>query len=252
MKIKSIILMLLILLCFDHFRGFAGTTDPSIPDQKYVEYGKKFKYVGQLCGEYEDKTLFCASAVAIDDHHILTAAHVVKGSKSCFLFLEDQKFCIQEIVIHKDFDKEFGSADLAIGYSKESFNLGFYPALYSDTDEVGKLCSISGYGFHGTFRSGAKYHDDKKRAGSNIIDQVQENMLICSPSKPGTKDRTSLEFLIASGDSGGGLFIGDRLAGINSCIMAVDKSPSAKYNEESGHTRISQFIEWINQSKHNQ
>jgi hypothetical protein len=60
--------------------------------------------------------------------------------------------------------------------------------------------------------------------------------------------KTELEFLIASGDSGGGLFIDNKLAGINSCVMAVDKKPDSTYNDESGHTRISKFIGWIKEN----
>ena len=249
MRITLFIIFMLLMPTSNSFIT-AGTTDPNVPDSKYIEYGKTFKHVGKLCGTYKDKTLFCASAVAIDDHHILTAAHVVQGSTSCIFHIDDNEYCISKMVIHQDFnEKQFGSADIAIGYSEKSFNLNSYPSLYSSDDEVGKTCNISGYGFHGTFNSGAKYHDNKKRAGLNIIDGIDKDMLICSPSKPGDPKKTKLEFLIASGDSGGGLFINNELAGINSCIMAVDRSPSAKYNEESGHTRVSKFIEWINTNK---
>ena len=72
-------------------------------------------------------------------------------------------------------------------------------------------------------------------------------MLVCSASVHSDKNITKMEFLIASGDSGGGLFIDNKLAGINSCVMAVDRSPQSKYNEESGHTRVSKFLGWINE-----
>ena len=230
--------------------SFAGTRDPNVSDQKYVTYAKDFIYVGKLYGKYADGTQFCASAVAIDDHNILTAAHVVNNSIKCCVYFNNKEYCLDNIIMHKDFsDRVFGTADIAIGHSEESFNLRFYPDLYDDDDEIGKVCTLAGYGFHGTFLTGAKLYDDKRRAGSNIIDYVDKDMLICSPSKLNDKTRTSLEFLIASGDSGGGLFLENRLAGIHSCIMSVDKSPSAKYNEESGHTRISKFIPWINEHK---
>jgi hypothetical protein len=54
-----------------------------------------------------------------------------------------------------------------------------------------------------------------------------------------------MEFLIASGDSGGGLFIDQKLAGINSCVMTTDGHTDSNHNDESGHTRISQHINWI-------
>lgn len=243
----------IILIAIFTINSSAGTRDPNLSDDKYVEYAKDFIYVGKLCGKYNNGTMFCGSAVAIDDHHILTAAHVVNDISVCYVYLNDKEFCLDSVIVHKDFsDKKFGTADIAIGYSKTSFNLDFYPSLYEDSNEVGKLCSISGYGFYGTFNTGAKLYDHKRRAGSNKIDTIEKDMLICSPSKSGDKNKTQLEFLIASGDSGGGLFIDNRLAGINSCIMSVDKSPSAKYNEESGHTRVSKFISWINQHKTNE
>jgi len=97
--------------------------------------------------------------------------------------------------------------------------------------------------------TGANNHDSKKRAGSNFIDRIEKDLLICSPSKRNDKNFTSLEFLIASGDSGGGLFIDTKLAGIHFCVMVTGKNPQSKYGEESGHTRISNFIEWINENK---
>jgi len=244
--IKQIWVLLLMLLSAT--QSISGTIDPYVSDQKYTNYGKDFVYVGKICGVYADGEKFCASAVAIDDHHILTAAHVVDGSQSCLVTFDNKEYCLSSVIVHKDFNhKKFGIADIAMGYSEKSFELKFYPKLYTETDEVGKICCMSGYGFHGTFNSGAKFYDGKKRAGSNRIDYIEKDMLICSPSTLGDRSRTSLEFLIASGDSGGGLFIDNKLAAINSCIIAVGRTPSGKYNEESGHTRISKFVPWINE-----
>lgn len=236
--------------------NYAGTIDPNISDNKYIEYANGFDYVGKVCGTYKDGTKFCASAVAIDDHHILTAAHVIKNHNECKVKFDkniEKIYTITNIIIHKDFDEDkFGIADIAIGYSEEPFKLEFYPELYTDSDEIGKLCCMSGYGLTGNFLTGATKSDNKKRAGSNIIDNIEFDMLICSPSKQTDKTRTSLEFMIASGDSGGGLFIDNKLAGINSCVIATGKSkiPSSAYNNESGHTRISKFIAWIKEHRH--
>lgn len=240
---KSLYLSIIILSCA---YCIAGTIDPNTPDSKYIEYGTKFKYIGILCGEYNNGDIFCGSAVAIDDNHILTAAHVINDAKICIFALDDSPFKIDKIVVHKDFEnKKYGYADIAIGYSEKPFNLKFYPSLYEDSDEESKLSCMSGYGFTGTFLTGATKHDNKKRAGSNFIDRIENDLLICSPSKRHDKDFTSLEFFIASGDSGGGLFIDGKLAGIHSCVMIEGKIPQSKYGEESGHTRISKFVEWI-------
>lgn len=247
---KHLFCGILLMLIFSESTGLAGTIDPSVSDARYIEYGSKFEYVGKLCGTYKDGSKFCASAVAIDDHFILTAAHVVKDSNSCVFIINDKSYCLSDVLYHKDFDtKEFGTSDIAIGYSKESFGLSFYPPLYDNNDEENKVCSISGYGITGNFNSGSFLSDNKKRAGSNVIDSINKNMLICSPSKRGEKGYTELEFLIAPGDSGGGLFIDGKLAGINSCVMAIERAPKSVYKDESGHTRISKFINWIREYK---
>lgn len=228
---------------------YAGTIDPNTPDEKYIEYGSKFHNVVSICGVYENKTQFCASAVIISKRHILTAAHVVKNSQKCYVAIGDKKYCIYKVICHKDFeDNKFGLYDIAIGISDRNIDMEFYPELYDQKDEVDKVCSIAGFGLTGTFRTGAVISDNKRRAGSNMIDRIEKQLLICSPS-PGKWRRTELEFLISSGDSGGGLFIDGKLAGINSCVLVSGKSPPrSDYATESGHTRISDHLEWIREN----
>lgn len=235
-------LILLLLISIGH-QSFAGTIDPNIPDNTYIRYAKDFKYIYKICGTDNDGKLFCASAVAIDSHWILTAAHVVKNHRTCIIHKEEKAYEVTDIIIHKDFDDDkFGGSDIAIGYIKEDLGLDFYPSLYEEKDEIGKACTISGFGFTGNFNTGSVKHDGNQRAGTNTIDSIENNFLICSPSR---KNKTPLEFLIASGDSGGGLFIGNKLAGINSCVLASDRKPDSTYGDESGHTRISIHHEWI-------
>ena len=225
----------------------AGTIDPNIPDDKYLEYGSKFHYVLPLCGMYEDDKLFCASAVAIKPHWIITAAHVVKNVKVCYMTVGEKIYLIKNISCHPLYtENTFGEYDLAVCYVEKDIGLDFYPDLYEGRDEVGKVCSMSGFGLTGNFHTGIITHDGKRRAGSNIIDSIDRKLLICTPSINNKK--TELEFMIGSGDSGGGLFIGNKLAGINSCVMALDGKPNSTYYDEAGHTRISEYIDWINEN----
>lgn len=230
-------------------RLLAGTIDPLTPDEKYVEYGSKFHYIVNICGIDKNGNLFNASAVAINKKWVLTAAHVVDNVAFCGIMIDESKIIIiDKTITHPNFTGESGIADIAICLLQDDLNLSFYPELYEGEDEIGKLCCISGYGFTGNFWTGQKFHDGKRRAGSNIIDSVDKDLLICSPSRSVKEKLTSLEFLIASGDSGGGLFIDNKLAGINSCIIATNKMPQAKYGEEAGHTRVSKFVKWIKET----
>lgn len=248
MRIFSIIILLLVnLFSFD---CVAGTIYPDTPDQKYIDYGAQFKCVFRIAGAYSNRPeTFVGSCVVIDKHFVLTAAHVVDNAGFVTVMGEDGKIhVIEEIVIHKNFNKEkLAGYDIALCYCPSSIELGYYPPLYKEDNEVGRISCMSGYGFTGDFNKGVvldKY-DGKKRAGANFIDKIQYGMLICSASE---KKRTALEYLICSGDSGGGLFIDKKLAGINSCIIGSDGNANSDYGDESGHTRISTHYNWINKN----
>lgn len=233
--------IILLLICSI---SSAGTIDPRVNDSKYVSYGSKFNFVAKLCGRSKDSTKFCGSAVAIHPNWVLTAAHVVEDIDSCEVVFDKDKFCISRVILSSRFKRDkTGYGDIALGYSEKEFGLDFYPALYTKKDEENKVCSISGFGLTGTFSTGATKSDDIRRSGSNIVDYIHNELLICNASTP--QKATELEFLIASGDSGGGLFIDGKLAGINSCVLAVDKKPDSSFSDESGHTRVSVYFDWI-------
>lgn len=240
--------IILIILLINISNVFSGTIDPQTEDSKYIEYGKKFSCVGKLCGITSDDKQYCASAVAISDRIILTAAHIIKDVKSCNITINEKTIKVINLQYPIEFEpNNFGYNDIAIGYCDDNIGLVNYPELYENKDEINKICSISGYGITGTFDTGAIKSDDNRRAGLNIVDNIENDLLICSPS--GSDTKTHLEFMIASGDSGGGLFIDNKLAGINSCVMAIDKKPNSNYTDECGHTRVSKFVPWIKDRK---
>jgi hypothetical protein len=228
--------------------ALAGTRDPNTPDEKYVEFGKQFPSVLRIRANIidpESKYPYqYGSAVAIRPHWILTAAHVLAGAENPVAIKDgDKKFALGPVFVHKDFEEEtVGFHDIALLYSPEDFELKFYTPLYTDKDEVGKAVTIAGYGFYGTFHTGGKQIDSNKRAGHNKIDSAERAVLLCSPS---VTNRMPLEFMIASGDSGGGLFIGNELAGINSFLMATDKKPDGSYGDDAAFTRVSLYADWV-------
>ena len=240
MKFQAYLLSLLILFN----ASFAGTIEPNTPDHKYIEYGNKFPSIVKLCC-YDEKGKSCGSAVVIDPHWILTAAHVVENCNSWTISDGDKKYNLSKMFINPEYNTNiFGEYDIALGYSEEEIVLDHYPALYTDSDEVGKICSIVGYGLTGNFHTGVMISDGKKRGGSNFVDKTEKKVLICSPSRRNEKI-TELEYLICSGDSGGGLLIDGKLAGIHSSVLGYDGKPNSTYGDESCHTRVSLYIPWI-------
>jgi hypothetical protein len=231
--------------------ALAGTIDPDTPDEKYVEFGKQFPSVTQLRAVYHDSKdpeakphLQYGSAVIIRPNWILTAAHMTTDTTEPTVLKDGAEYPLQIIIRHKDYeDNNIGYHDIALGYSAKEFNLKFYTPLYTEHDELSKPVTISGYGLHGTFLTGAKNSDNQKRAGHNKVEGLERAVLVCRPDRV---NRYPLEFIITPGDSGGGLFIGDKLAGINSFLMAVDKKPDGTYGDESAYTRISLYANWVN------
>lgn len=229
----------------------AGTRDPNVPDNKYIEYGQQYECVLPIMGILNDElnSNFRGSCVVIDEYHVLTAAHIVYSSVTQHVLFDGKAYPCQIIAVHALYDpKKMGSYDIAIAKLQQPIELNFYPELYTDKDEEGKVCGLAGYGFYGTFKTGylMQNYDNKRRAGSNIIDNVEDNVLTYSVNKG---KKTSLEFLITPGDSGGGLFIDQKLAGIHSFIYATDNNANADYGDVGCSTRISDYAGWIQKTK---
>jgi secreted trypsin-like serine protease len=250
---RYLILSLIILLGLSSAPAMSGTRDPNTPDSKHLAYGQKHQCVVQVKGQmgFMDKNgekmevTASGSGVIIDKRYILTAAHVVQKTKDPYIILNGKKIKIEWVVIPNKFAEEnTGPYDIALCRLDEDAIIDFYPELYSKDDEMGKLCSLAGWGMHGTWKTGTIYDDNKRRAGSNYIDPIMfRGMIVCSVQ--GTKSQTSLEFLIGHGDSGGGLFIDKKLAGIHSCIYTGDGNLDSSYKDYSAHTRVSIHKEWI-------
>ena len=141
-----------------------------------------------------------------------------------------------------------GKNDIAIARLQRPLKLDFYPELYTDTNEKGKVCGLAGYGYHGDFNSGYTRgtFDNKRRAGSNVVDAVNDNCLTYSVH---TEPKTTLEFLISPGDSGGGLFIDKKIAGINSYVYATDGKSDSDFGDVGCSTRISDYSKWITKTQ---
>lgn len=234
--------------------GYAagGTISPKTSDDKHIKYGEKHECVLKVkCYLMKEgvKYHYIASCVLIKPTIILTAAHVISESNKSVVIYNDKEIEVDLSLYPSQFDEDekagkISPNDIAIGHLSEPIKIEYYPKLYVASNELNQICSISGFGNSGTHDVGCFRVDGKKRAGSNIISSITDGMLECSLLD---KPNTELEFLIANGDSGGGLFISNQLAGINSSIYTShkDKKLNSDYNDRSLHTRISLHKQWI-------
>lgn len=238
---------ILIVICFYCSITYGGTILDKVKDEEYVKYGQNIECVVEMIGTHNNKTSCQFSGVIIHPHWIITAAHTLSKEEKFYYKLKNKLCAIEEYYIHPGYENNtFGSIDIGLCYIKNPIVINFIPELYTESEEIGKMVCIAGYGMTGTGITGATKWDGKKRAGSNFVDRIEKNLLICSMSAPLDKS-TALEICIVSGDSGGGLFIDKKLAGINSCLLHKNKDHRGRYGDESGHVRISnkKCLDWI-------
>ena len=231
----------------------AGTTDDHRDDSAYIDYGKGFApYMAKIRSVRGDDP-WEATATAVSDRWLLTAAHVVNDSERAEATLNGKTFSIDRIVRHPDYKLGIvGVNDLALLQTSRPMNLGFYPALSTGEEKQGDICSIAGFGCHGQLSAGHTKYDGRLRAGTNHIAEFHEqNANIHCTASPG---QSPLEICIAPGDSGGPLFCRGKLAGVHSLTYAERPKPAAgqkadppksQAGEVSVHTRVSIHRPWI-------
>lgn len=248
---RYLILSLIILLGLSS-PVISGTRDPQTSDSKHLAYGELHQCVVPVRGlaKYpdmkEDETAnFFGSGVIVAPHTLITAAHVLNYSEESYILVNGKpnKILGYAKLSGSDQEKEVGPDDIAVALLANPVELDFYPKLYTDDNELGKLCSVSGWGLTGTWLTGTVIDDNKRRAGSNHVDKLLfKGMLVTSVE---TGPGTSLEYLIGNGDSGGGLFIDKKLAGIHSCIFTGDGKLDSSLKDWAAHTRISTHADWL-------
>ena len=221
----------------------AGTTDDGVADSRYVDYGKGFApYTKRLNVVEDDGRITFATAVVIDAHHALTAAHVVQD----FAAGSIDGNPVEGVSIHDDYSTDGFWFDIAVVRCRDDFALAYYPRLSDGDEREGATVSIAGYGIHGPLSTGYGQSDGLLRAGTNTIERFDKTLIICTARR----GSSPMELCISPGDSGGPLFVGAgpaaRLAGINSCTLVSPGRPlKSAEGEESGHTRVAYFRKWI-------
>jgi secreted trypsin-like serine protease len=244
-------------------------------DSRALANSFEYSSVGQIF-ETTGSGNFTASGVMIAPGWVLTAAHVTAAATSLTFYTDGGS---------TDFSaSRTGGIAADAWYTNPAFtgvgtdggdialiHLGNMPAcfaaaacqtatIYTGASELNKLATMIGYGHTGTGSTGATAFDGLKRSGSNTVNQIygaSNDILLAdfdsgSSADNATGSRTPVtnEAIIASGDSGGGLFeiIGgiEYLVGITSFIAApLDGIIDSDYGDVAGWTRVSSYASWI-------
>jgi S1-C subfamily serine protease len=223
--------------------AMAGTTDDAVPDARYVEYAKAFApYTAKFTGRDAENRINEATATLISPHWAITAAHVVHGVGGITLAIGPTSRPVDRVVIHPEWkDETHGWHDIALLHCESPANASYYPTLSDGDEKEGQTVSIVGYGLHGKMTEGHSLSDGRLRAGTQKIERFERTVIVCH-AQCGS---STLEFCISPGDSGGPLFAGGKLAGVNSFTMAAKGPLKSRQGEETAHTRISLYREWI-------
>ena len=226
---------------------------------EYASVGK----IDEMIGSFSS----IGSGTLIAPDWVLTAAHMADDATAISFTIGGLKYDAAEWFVHPSW-----TGNLLAGYDIGLVKLaapaaGVVPAVrYEGAEEFGAVGTMVGYGLTGTGRTGAKTFDGQKRGGRNMIDfyagaaAESARVLLVDFDNPGNRRDNrfgsdvplDLEGLIAPGDSGGGLFIGDgaaaRLAGLTSYVRAFDGKNDSDYGDTAAFTRVSAFASWIDET----
>ncbi len=227
----------------------AATIEESIGDAAYLAYGETFAaWTGRLTGPDTNGTPTAGSCTLVAPHWALTAAHVVHEMTRAEVVIGDQRHRVDRIYAHRDWrSTDYGWHDIALVHVARPFSAQKYPTLSEGTESLQTVAAVAGYGMTGTLSKGLERGDGRLRAGTVALSGTDRSVWVCKIGRIG-----QYPACIAPGDSGGPLWAAGidgivRLSGVNSFVARTGSPARYVYGEESGHTRVSLYREWIDE-----
>ncbi|MBD1936713.1 S1 family peptidase [Microcoleus sp. FACHB-68] len=242
----------------------AGTIRHDRSDNDYRTRANLFPSVGRLSLRGPASAWTC-SGTLIGSNWLLTAAHCLEDQAANSqnvttgsFFIGGNSYSVRGGVKYSGWlnNNRNPTAGADIGLLQLSSNVSNVTAAsrFAGTNEALQVGTYVGFGNRGTGLTGQIAGTaGTKRAGENTIANGSvldwsSNLLISDFSDPriaGSNAR-NVEYSIAQGDSGGGLFINGRLAGVSTVVYNSNgNSMWSDYSDFSLATRVSSFNNWI-------
>ncbi|MCE9559216.1 MAG: trypsin-like serine protease [Armatimonadetes bacterium] len=225
-------------------------------DTLYLTQGQQFPFVGRIHSG--------PGGILINDEWMLTAGHLYTGNITGSIKLGGITYVANGFVR----DPLYNGGDIPLGYDFTLAKLttrclNVAPVKVFAGNPVGMLGYVVGLGLTGTGSVGATTGSQGVvRAGTNIIEDFVDypndvwtdfdDGTAVNNALPGsTSTVTALEGQIASGDSGGGIFVVGpsgkyELVGVNSVSGRFSGSNPDLYGGISGFAKVSLRLSWIN------
>lgn len=215
--------------CFSDSYGIVRKDDTN--DSEYLNLGKKFESVVRI----ETDNSF-GSGVLLDRCTIITSAHNIKNKKNIKSIVEYTEYLPKKIVYHKDLDLAIIKIN---DISQEYIKLELYTKEYLNQEFI-----MVGYGFTGVGSKGYSIRDFKKRGAIVTCSVLNKGFGECVFLKD---DGIQTGGAAAPGDSGGGVFKDNKLAGIITYVTGKggDGKGDSSYGDKSAFIPMNLAEDWV-------